>query len=267
MKKMTRRGFWCGFSRLGHHFSRQAGPRGGRIRIQARRQHAGYPILTASLTEAARAIGEQSAGRLSVTGFPNTSSAAIPRCCRSFVPAASSYWRRPRCRYRRWYHRRAFPVSASPSSPYDRVWAAMDGWVGDIVRDGHRKGRHRADAEEAGQRLPPDHLIVQPAIEWRRGSQGFKIRVSVTALLTSLFSDPGALPSSISYSELYSALQTHYRGGPGESDGAGVDRQAVGGAEIQRAVEPLLERLLGRRQPPGAGESAGRPARNRQRQF
>jgi hypothetical protein len=70
----------------------------------------------------------------------------------------------------------------------------MDGWVGDIVRDGHRKGRHRADAEEAGQRLPPDHLIVQPAIEWRRGSQGFKIRVSVTALLTSLFSDPGACP-------------------------------------------------------------------------
>ena len=98
------------------------------------------PILTARLTEAARAIGEQSAGRLGVTVFPNTSSAAIPRRCRSFVPAASSYWRRPRCRYRRWYHCRAFPVSASPSSPYDRVWAAMDGWVGDIVRDGHRKG-------------------------------------------------------------------------------------------------------------------------------
>jgi TRAP-type C4-dicarboxylate transport system substrate-binding protein len=37
----------------------------------------------------------------------------------------------------------------------------------------------------------------------------FKIRVPVTALLTSLFSGLGALPSSISYSELYSALQTH----------------------------------------------------------
>jgi TRAP-type C4-dicarboxylate transport system substrate-binding protein len=33
--------------------------------------------------------------------------------------------------------------------------------------------------------------------------------VPVTALLTSLFSGLGALPSSISYSELYSALQTH----------------------------------------------------------
>lgn len=30
------------------------------------------PILTARLTEAARAIGEQSAGRLSVTVFPNS---------------------------------------------------------------------------------------------------------------------------------------------------------------------------------------------------
>ena len=39
--------------------------------------------------------------------------------------------------------------------------------------------------------------------------RGFKIRVPVTALLTSLFSGLGALPSSISYSELYSALQTH----------------------------------------------------------
>src|SRR6201981_3883825 len=39
--------------------------------------------------------------------------------------------------------------------------------------------------------------------------KGFKIRVPVTALLTSLFSGLGALPSSISYSELYSALQTH----------------------------------------------------------
>jgi TRAP-type transport system periplasmic protein len=38
---------------------------------------------------------------------------------------------------------------------------------------------------------------------------GFKIRVPVTALLTSLFSGLGALPSSISYSELYAALQTH----------------------------------------------------------
>src|SRR5260370_28643828 len=39
--------------------------------------------------------------------------------------------------------------------------------------------------------------------------KGFKIRVPVTALLTSLFSGHGRLPSSISYRELYSALQTH----------------------------------------------------------
>ena len=39
--------------------------------------------------------------------------------------------------------------------------------------------------------------------------KGFKIRVPVTALLTSLFSGLGALPASISVSELYSSLQTH----------------------------------------------------------
>ncbi len=52
--------------------------------------------LTVRLIETAHAIGEQSSGRLNVTVFPTASSAAIPRCCRSFVPAASSCWRRPR---------------------------------------------------------------------------------------------------------------------------------------------------------------------------
>jgi len=39
--------------------------------------------------------------------------------------------------------------------------------------------------------------------------RSFKIRVPVTALLILLFSGLGTLPSSIGYSELYSALQTH----------------------------------------------------------
>jgi hypothetical protein len=47
--------------------------------------------LTVRLTEAARAIGAQSSGRLNVTA---ASSAVIPRCCRSFAPAALNCWRR-----------------------------------------------------------------------------------------------------------------------------------------------------------------------------
>jgi TRAP-type C4-dicarboxylate transport system substrate-binding protein len=85
----------------------------------------------------------------------------------------------------------------------------MDGAVGDVVRDAIGKtgivpmkkvwdnGFRQITSSSSRQLNSVDDL------------HGFKIRVPVTALLTSLFSGLGALPSSISYSELYSALQTH----------------------------------------------------------
>jgi TRAP-type C4-dicarboxylate transport system substrate-binding protein len=85
----------------------------------------------------------------------------------------------------------------------------MDGGVGDVVRDAIAKtgivpmkkmwdnGFRQITSSSSRQLNSVDDL------------RGFKIRVPVTALLTSLFSGLGALPSSISYSELYSALQTH----------------------------------------------------------
>jgi tripartite ATP-independent transporter DctP family solute receptor len=106
------------------------------------------------------------------------------------------------------------PLSGLPSvgfafQSYDQVWAAMDGAVGDLVRDAIGKagiapmkktwdnGFRQITSSSSRQLNAVDDL------------KGFKIRVPVTALLTSLFSGLGALPSSISYSELYSALQTH----------------------------------------------------------
>ncbi|MFK4630664.1 tripartite ATP-independent transporter DctP family solute receptor [Bradyrhizobium elkanii] len=106
------------------------------------------------------------------------------------------------------------PLSGLPSigfafQSYDQVWAAMDGGVGDLVREAITKtgvvplkkvwdnGFRQITSSSSRQLNSVDDL------------KGFKIRVPVTALLTSLFSGLGALPSSISYSELYSALQTH----------------------------------------------------------
>src|SRR6202012_4967781 len=106
------------------------------------------------------------------------------------------------------------PLSALPGvvfafRSYDQVWAAMDGAVGDLVRDAITKtgvtplhkmwdnGFRQITSSASRQINSVDDL------------RGFKIRVPVTALLTSLFSGLGALPSSISVSELYSALQPH----------------------------------------------------------
>jgi TRAP-type C4-dicarboxylate transport system substrate-binding protein len=84
----------------------------------------------------------------------------------------------------------------------------MDGGVGDVVRDAiGRPGSPMKKIWDNGFRQITSSSSRQ--LNGVEDLRGFKIRVPVTALLTSLFSGLGALPSSISYSELYSALQTH----------------------------------------------------------
>lgn len=91
---------------------------------------------------------------------------------------------------------------------YDQVWKAMDGPVGAYVRGDIEKhgivvfekiwdnGFRQVTASNHPIRTPDDFA-------------GFKIRVPVAALWTSLFQALGAGPTSINFSEVYSALQTH----------------------------------------------------------
>jgi len=106
------------------------------------------------------------------------------------------------------------PLSGLPSvgfafQSYDQVWAAMDGGVGDLVREAIGK----TGVVPMKTMWDNGFRQITSSSRWQLNSvedlKGFKIRVPVTALLTSLFSGLGALPSSISYSQLYSALQTH----------------------------------------------------------
>jgi TRAP-type C4-dicarboxylate transport system substrate-binding protein len=85
----------------------------------------------------------------------------------------------------------------------------MDGGVGDVVRNAIGKAGivpMKKMWDNGFRQITSSSSRQLNGVEDIRG---FKIRVPVTALLTSLFSGLGALPSSISYSELYSALQTH----------------------------------------------------------
>ena len=90
---------------------------------------------------------------------------------------------------------------------YDSVWAALDGKLGEYVR---------AKTEKVG-------LIPMEKV-WNNGFRqitsstrpiytpqdlaGFKLRVLVSPLWTSMFSALGASPTGISINETYSALQT-----------------------------------------------------------
>ncbi len=91
-------------------------------------------------------------------------------------------------------------------SDYPSVWKAMDGGVGDLIRD----------------KIKATGLVVMDKV-WDNGFreitsqfpissptdlQKARIRVPVSPLLVSLFKSLGAAPTPINFSELYSALQT-----------------------------------------------------------
>lgn len=91
---------------------------------------------------------------------------------------------------------------------YDKVWAAMDGELGDHVRGQFGKvglfvfpkmldNGYRHITSSAKQINSPDDL------------KGFKIRVPGNQLWVTMFSALGAAPTPVNFGELYAALQTH----------------------------------------------------------
>jgi tripartite ATP-independent transporter DctP family solute receptor len=165
--------------------------------------------LTLRLIEAARAIGVQSSGRLNITVFPNSQLGGDPEMLSQLRAGGIELLAAPSLTLST-----LVPLSGLPSvgfafQSYDQVWAAMDGGVGDVVREAIGRAGivpMRKIWDNGFRQITSSSSRQLNGVE---DLKGFKIRVPVTALLTSLFSGLGALPSSISYSELYSALQTH----------------------------------------------------------
>jgi TRAP-type transport system periplasmic protein len=165
--------------------------------------------LTIRLTEAAKAIGAQSSGRLNVTVFSNSQLGGDPEMLSQVRSGGIELLAVPSLTLSILVPMSGLPSIGFAFQSYDQVWAAMDGGVGEVVREAIGKagivpmkkvwdnGFRQITSSSSRQLNSVDDL------------RGFKIRVPVTALLTSLFSGLGALPSSISYNELYSALQTH----------------------------------------------------------
>ena len=90
---------------------------------------------------------------------------------------------------------------------YDQVWPAMDGALGAFVRSAIAKAGLYAfnNMWDNGYRqiTSSTHPINTPD-----DIKGFKIRVPVSPLWTSMFKALGASPTSININEVYSALQT-----------------------------------------------------------
>jgi TRAP-type transport system periplasmic protein len=90
---------------------------------------------------------------------------------------------------------------------YGQVWPAMDGALGAYVRGAIEKAGLQAldNMWDNGYReiTSSTHPIEAP-----EDLKGFKIRVPVSPLWTSMFKSLGASPASININEVYSALQT-----------------------------------------------------------
>ena len=90
---------------------------------------------------------------------------------------------------------------------YDQVWTAMDGKLGELIRAAIGKSGLYAFAAmwDNGYRqiTSSTHAINAP-----EDLRGFKIRVPVSPLWTSMFKAFGSAPASINIAEAYSAMQT-----------------------------------------------------------
>ena len=90
----------------------------------------------------------------------------------------------------------------------DDIWKTMDGALGAHIR---------SEIEKSGMLVvakPGDNGIRQitssaKVIAAPGDMQGYRIRVPVSPIFTSLFIGLGANPTSINFNELYTALQTH----------------------------------------------------------
>lgn len=90
---------------------------------------------------------------------------------------------------------------------YDEVWKAMDGPVGAFVRDAIRKSRLYAFEkmwDNGFRQMTSSKAPIASAADM----DDLKIRVPVSPLSISMFKALGAAPTSLQFSEVYSALQT-----------------------------------------------------------
>jgi tripartite ATP-independent transporter DctP family solute receptor len=90
---------------------------------------------------------------------------------------------------------------------YDKVWPAMDGALGGYVRDEiAKRGLHAFDRmlDNGFRQITTSTKPIAAPDDLR----GVKLRVPVSPLWTSMFAALGASPTSINFSEVYSALQT-----------------------------------------------------------
>lgn len=92
-------------------------------------------------------------------------------------------------------------------SDYQQVWSSVDGELGKLIRAQIDKSGFVSVAKAGDNSFRQISSASKP-IKTPADLQGYRIRVPVSPMFTSLFKSLGANPTSINFNELYTALQT-----------------------------------------------------------
>jgi len=163
--------------------------------------------MNVRLREAVERIREQSGGRVDIQVFPNSQLGGDTDMLSQLRTGAIQMFNLSGLILSTFVPLASINGIGFAFTDYDQVWSAMDGALGAFIRAAIAKSGLYAFGSmwDNGYRqiTSSTHPINAPD-----DLKGFKIRVPVSPLWTSMFKGFGAAPASINISEAYSAMQT-----------------------------------------------------------
>ena len=158
-------------------------------------------------TEAAARVKEATSGRVEITVFPNSQLGSDTDTLSQLRSGAVEMFTLSGLILSTLVPVAAINGIGFAFKDYDQVWPAMDGKLGALVRSEIAKRGLYAFEKQYDNGYRQITSATKP-IKTPEDLRGFKIRVPVSPLWTGMFTAFGASPTSINFSEVYSALQT-----------------------------------------------------------
>ena len=162
---------------------------------------------TIRVREAAEAIKKESNGRVDIAIFPNNQLGGDTDMLSQVRSGAIDFFPLSGLILQTLVPLAGINGLAFAFKDYPTVWQAMDGDLGAFIREAISKvNLHSFDKilDNGFRNITTSTKPINTAADL----QGFKIRVPVSPLWTSMFKAFGAAPTGINFSEVYSALQT-----------------------------------------------------------
>ncbi|MFJ2993715.1 TRAP transporter substrate-binding protein [Pandoraea sp. NPDC087047] len=167
---------------------------------------AGHPVNTA-MAAAAQAIKAATSGQVELQVFPNNQLGSSTDLITQVRAGAIQLLSTPTSVLSALVPAAAICGVGFAFNDYDTVWKAMDGDLGAYIRAQIANSNLYTIDRIQDNGFRQITTSTKP-VKGLADLQGLKIRVPVSPLWTSLFSALQAAPTSINFSELYSALQT-----------------------------------------------------------